>query len=294
MTKIEQIQKISCILLDEFARVCNQNNLRWFIDSGTLLGAIRHGGFIPWDDDVDVVMPREDYNVLYEHGKEMFSDPFFLENGRDGGSDILAMQLKYSNSTSINERSLSYFYRKDRAFSINKGIAMDIEPIDHVPCDERKNTLALFVDFLYSGCYMSFKALHDCHQSMVCHVQYDNGAKLYNSVMTDVDRKNKNSGRVACTPWWPLSGCLTGYTVSEDCYKDYFEADFAGCAERVRIPVGFGEILLAYYGENYMQERKEKDVDHIYQNILIDSERSFHYYEQFSNEEIKRIIKEGN
>ena len=48
-------------LINEFARICNKHNLRWFASHGTLLGAVRHGGFVPWDDDVDLIMFRPDY-----------------------------------------------------------------------------------------------------------------------------------------------------------------------------------------------------------------------------------------
>ena len=51
-------------LLQVFKEFCNAHQLRYYLWSGTLLGAVRHQGFIPWDDDVDVVMPRRDYNTF--------------------------------------------------------------------------------------------------------------------------------------------------------------------------------------------------------------------------------------
>jgi len=59
---LEELHKIQVNLLSAFADLCNRYNLNWWIDFGTLLGAIRHEGhFIPWDDDLDVSMPREDF-----------------------------------------------------------------------------------------------------------------------------------------------------------------------------------------------------------------------------------------
>ena len=57
-----EIKQIQIEILKEFSNYCDQNNLVYFLGYGTLLGAVRHKGFIPWDDDIDVVMPRSDYN----------------------------------------------------------------------------------------------------------------------------------------------------------------------------------------------------------------------------------------
>ena len=64
--KTEDIQKISYEILKEFKTFCEMHQLRYFMAYGTLLGAVRHEGFIPWDDDIDVFMPRPDYEKLLQ------------------------------------------------------------------------------------------------------------------------------------------------------------------------------------------------------------------------------------
>ena len=69
------IQDSYCGFLKTFDKICQENNLKYWIDFGTLLGAIRHGGFIPWDDDIDVSMPRKDYEKFIEKFSNGFSNP---------------------------------------------------------------------------------------------------------------------------------------------------------------------------------------------------------------------------
>lgn len=62
---LQEIQKIELSILIEFDKFCKENNLQYFLCGGTLLGAVRHNGFIPWDDDIDVCMPRQDYEKFF-------------------------------------------------------------------------------------------------------------------------------------------------------------------------------------------------------------------------------------
>ena len=67
---LQEMKEIEFSLLKEFRTFCEQNNIRYYLAYGTLLGAIRYKGFIPWDDDVDVLVPRKDYNRVIELFKD--------------------------------------------------------------------------------------------------------------------------------------------------------------------------------------------------------------------------------
>lgn len=63
---LDEIKNIEVEILEYISEICDKNNLRYFLSYGTLIGAIRHKGFIPWDDDIDIAMPRKDYDQLLE------------------------------------------------------------------------------------------------------------------------------------------------------------------------------------------------------------------------------------
>ena len=119
-------------ILKEFKRVCAENDLKYSLYAGTLIGAIREDDFIPWDDDVDVIMLREDYDKfkkLAENGA--FKEPYFLQNpNTDEGSPRMFCRLRDSSTTSVSNT--------DILLKMNHGIFIDVFPADYVPRDPKK------------------------------------------------------------------------------------------------------------------------------------------------------------
>ena len=120
----------------EFKRVCDENNLRYYAIGGTCLGAIRHKGFIPWDDDIDVAMPWEDYQRLRREWKHYVRAPYqLLDFEQCQHSDMLFLKLFNGSTTYIEEHVVGM---PDRY----TGIFMDIMPIVGVPdAEEEKERL---------------------------------------------------------------------------------------------------------------------------------------------------------
>lgn len=74
---VKKVQAVQLEVLDEFVRICEKHNLKYYLTGGTLLGAVRHKGFIPWDDDIDVDMPKRDFNKLIRLSHE-FNHEYYL------------------------------------------------------------------------------------------------------------------------------------------------------------------------------------------------------------------------
>ena len=77
---VKDIQKVSLQILKEVVTICERHNLRYYLYAGSMLGAIRHPGFIPWDDDLDIAMPREDYERFKEYAKTELPARYFVQD----------------------------------------------------------------------------------------------------------------------------------------------------------------------------------------------------------------------
>lgn len=123
-SKMKNIWLVELDLLVEFSRICKKYNLRYYADSGTTLGAIRHNGFIPWDDDIDVSMPREDYEEFIKVAPFELKKPISLQTPyTDNGYYYSFIKLRNENTTALVKAF------KNAGF--NQGIFLDIFPLDY-------------------------------------------------------------------------------------------------------------------------------------------------------------------
>ena len=130
---MKKVWAVELDLLNAFSRVCEQHGLKWFVHAGTLLGAIRHQGFIPWDDDIDVVMPRNDYEKLCVLGPQVFQDYCFFQTEKTERFFCRNFaRLRNSKTTAIQLWEQMYEY------PYNQGIFIDIFPVDNIPDGEEE------------------------------------------------------------------------------------------------------------------------------------------------------------
>lgn len=138
-------------ILDVFHDVCTKNNLRYSLAYGTLIGAVRHKGFIPWDDDIDVLMPREDYDKLIEiWGKQIIAGCILQnpENHFDLVNNFV--KIRKDNTTFI-------MFEDEKSCSFHTGIFIDIFPLDRlapIGLLRKKQKLECMLSLLFNRGYV--------------------------------------------------------------------------------------------------------------------------------------------
>ena len=122
---LDKVHAVLLEMIDEVDRICRKNNIVYFLEGGTALGQVRHGGFIPWDDDVDLGMLRNDYNKFIEIAKKELN-PMYVVQTHDNEPLYTNFHLKIRKLYTIYPQG----YNKDYKY---KGIQLDIFPFDNIP-----------------------------------------------------------------------------------------------------------------------------------------------------------------
>lgn len=131
MRKISDIHELRAIqmgIMDDVHRFCQQHGLTYFLSSGTLIGAVRHGGYIPWDDDLDIYMPRRDYELFLQQ----YSDPA----GHYRAIDPKREPHYYYTFAKVIDQRTRMVEQETRGYEI--GVYIDIFPVDYVSDDAKE------------------------------------------------------------------------------------------------------------------------------------------------------------
>ena len=130
---MKELWAIELDLLQEFTRICKKHNIQYMACAGTMLGAVRHKGFIPWDDDIDLMMTWKNYKKLCSIGPSEFKHPYFFQTEQiDRGCTRGHIQIRNSDTTAILMNNLN------KGFKFNQGIFIDVFCLDHLPDDSTK------------------------------------------------------------------------------------------------------------------------------------------------------------
>lgn len=273
--KLEDLWWAEQSILDAIDKVCRDNNIRYTLAYGTLLGAVRHGGFIPWDDDLDVMMPREDYDKFKRIWPECAPKDYLLQDENKYADYVNTFAKIRKNNTTFLQ------FESERNASYHKGIFVDVFPCDRVASGwfARKLQYFLFsVNLLFNRGYTSgTKGVVGLIERFLLKVVRKKNYKKISNWAGRKSRKWNGNLNTELVDHCTIKGCSRYFPA--DLFDELIELEFQGkkyCAIK-----NYHEFLTERYGD-YMQLPPEEERVWRHHPILIDFE---HNYED--------LVKEG-
>ncbi len=255
--KQKQVWAVELDLFSKFAAVCNKYKLKYYADAGTLLGAVRHKGFIPWDDDMDFVMLRDDYDKLCDVGEKEFSHPYYFQSARTNlGITRGHIQIRNSCTTGILLSEMKKRYK------FNQGIFIDIFPMDHLPCASERKDYWKELYALKEKCkkYMENQLDVNYEKLDPCCLDYENCIKRYAGIkaskiaLLSYEINNKVGNRF-----------IKDYETSIDMPFEFM---------KISVPAGYRNILRIIYGSWKKPQMAASD----HKDVLFDTDRPYYEY----------------
>lgn len=257
-SKMKRVWAMELNMVKRFVEVCEQFGLTYRIMGGTLLGAVRHKGFIPWDNDIDMAMPRKDFNKLLEVGPTAFEKPLFFQTPETEQSRFFCTYVKIRDERGTAASEIEY--RK----GINCGMFIDVFCLDEIPDGKwarrlyarKLNEIAKMQRFCFGGFLgegVAAKVKHGL-QRMVYNMVYHhpNAAQLFRIY-------HENAGKYAGKECNQIAHLDFGYKMKFVWDKADWDGKVMLDFENMKLiaPQGYQTILTTQYGD-YMQLPDDK------------------------------------
>ena len=250
---LESLKKIEFDMLVHIRDFCEQHKLSYFLSNGTLLGAVKYKGFIPWDDDIDILMPREDYDYLVEHYEDSGNYQLFVpERVREYAFPF----AKLCDMTTRKEET----YNNN---GVELGVDIDIFPLDvwdKNPSKQAKKQMRTMILLRHSkikhaSAKNPLKSIMKKVSSVFCKML---GAPFFiNRMQKCATSSREKSDKVGCIVW-PVYGLKE--IIPAKVFSDTVEVTFEG--EKFSAPIGYDEYLRCLYGDYEQDPPLEKQKTH--------------------------------
>ncbi|MBO7363712.1 MAG: LicD family protein, partial [Lachnospiraceae bacterium] len=250
---LDRVHIVQLAMLKTLDRVCREHGLRYFEIHGTLLGAVRHGGFIPWDDDADVAMPREDYDRLLALPASVWGESFALQTPENAG------ECFYGGYAKLRDNATTAIEPQNRGHWCSQGIWIDILPLDRCPADEKgrmrlQKKITRWQRLMTAKVYKPSEGMMDDVPPRKLSRYYTAGDLLRRRwILKRLDRLFR-SGKE--TGYRAILACRYGDYRNRNVYPEEWLADTEEMPFEdftVPVPAGYGRILAERYGSRYME-----------------------------------------
>ncbi len=256
---LKEMQACQLNILIDFQKVCDKNNIRFYLAFGTCLGAIRHKGFIPWDDDIDLFMRIDDIDKLIEVQDQLPSHLYLQTHDKEPEFGLPIARIRDSSTTLIEEDHC------DR--DINHGVYIDIYPLFYCNEDSFKLKISIIESFIcrlfiYNAPPSNKGYISTTISNLLLHLFSDNQKKKIGEYLYRKIVSQKKSKYVSNFP-----DISQGRYYNDEWFGEPLMADFEGV--KMPLPTKPSEFL-TYYFHDYMQLPPE-------------SERQFHHHYLFAD-----------
>lgn len=269
---LRKVQLAQLEIAKEIKRVCDENNINYFLDSGTLIGAVRHGGFIPWDDDMDIGMLREDYEKFLRIAPQKMKSEYFLQTWDNDPGFCLPF-------AKVRKRGTKYVEAVSKESGAHNELFVDVLPYDNFPANVNeqkkiKRMVYCLTNTLVMKCHMTPWSRHNgVFRKMAVWIKYlpykiksmtitkEELIKAFYAVVTA--NQDKDTGLM-----FEQYGAAAGtHPVPSDSVSGYYDMEFED--ELFKVPNGYDRMLRSIYGD-YMRLPPEGQRENRHQIIELE------------------------